>query len=102
MGMKAKADKIEFAMSKVPVEARKNLLAASESKEVMQALATHRYLGKRGDVHFKPGTEELDTAKAATTYKNFKNRFNDQMQAVRTKKEEPVKEVDEDHGHKLR
>ncbi|KTD54691.1 hypothetical protein [Legionella quateirensis] len=102
VGMNEKADKIESAMSKVPIEARKNLLASPESKEVLQALASHRYIGKRGNVYFKPGTEEINTEKAATTYKNFKSRFNDQMQAMKTSKEEPLKEVEEDHSPKMR
>ena len=102
VGMNEKADKIESAMSKVPIEARKNLLASPESKEVLQALASHRYLGKRGNVYYKPGTEEINTEKAATTYKNFKSRFNEQMQSMKTSKEEPAKDVEEHSSPKMR
>lgn len=102
VGMNEKADKIESAMSKVPIEARKNFLASPESKEVLQALATHRYLGKRGNVYFKPGTDEINTEKAATTYKNFKSRFNEQMKEMRSSKEEPVQKVEEHLGPKMR
>ncbi|RUR19060.1 hypothetical protein ELY21_05920 [Legionella sp. km535] len=102
VGMNEKADKIESAMSKVPIEARKNFIASPESKEVLQALATHRYLGKRGNVYFKPGTDEINTEKAATTYKNFKSRFNEQMKEMRSSKEEPVQKVEEHLGPKMR
>ncbi|MBL7480612.1 hypothetical protein [Legionella bononiensis] len=102
VGMNEKADKIESAMSKVPIEARKNLLASPESKEVLQALASHRYLGKRGNVYYKPGTEEINTEKAATTYKNFKSRFNDQMQSMKTSTEEPVQDVEKNSSPKMR
>ena len=51
IGMNAKATRIERAMGQVPLEDRKNLLSSNKTQGVMEALASHRYFGKRGNVY---------------------------------------------------
>lgn len=103
MGMNAKADKIEQAMVKVPIAERGKLVDSSSSTEVMQALASHRYLGKQGKVYLT-SKNEIDTEKSATTYKNFKARFIDQREKLNANSADQsnVKEVDENKGMKLK
>lgn len=74
IGMNAKAMRIERAMGKLPLEERKDLLASGKTKEVMEALASHRYFGKQGNV-YKNEKGGVDPKKAATSFKNFKERF---------------------------
>ncbi|MDI9819322.1 MULTISPECIES: hypothetical protein [unclassified Legionella] len=79
IGMKAKAKRIEEAMAKIPVEERIHFLKSKSSGEVMKALASHRYLGKRGNVYLDKH-DKIDCKKAATTYKNFHTKFFDTEQ----------------------
>lgn len=52
--------------------------ACEELTEVMKAMASHRHLGKRGDVYL---TErgQISTEDAAQTFKDFKVRFGNQI-----------------------
>lgn len=78
IGMKDKAHRIEQAMGNIPIEERTALLKSEGSSDVLKALASHRYFGKRGDVYLdrKGG---IDTDSAATTFKEFKAKFHNQM-----------------------
>lgn len=75
VGMKAKADRIEQAMAKIPLDERRDLLKSAKTQEVMEALASHRYFGKREAVYLNPNGG-VDPEKAATTFKNYKKQFN--------------------------
>ncbi|WP_133128425.1 hypothetical protein [Legionella nagasakiensis] len=69
-----KADRIERAMSHVPLEQR-GLVDYGETKEtndVLGALASHRHLGKRGRVYLTK-EHKIDEQRAAKTYTFFKN-----------------------------
>ena len=78
MGMKDKADRIESAMANVPIEQRTNFILSGGSTEVLKELASHRYLGKRGNVYLDE-RGHVDTDKAANTFKHFKQKFVAQM-----------------------
>jgi hypothetical protein len=75
MGMGAKADRINDAMSRVPVEDRGNILRGSseEAKNVRKALASHRHFW-RSDVYLD-ANNEVDATQAATSFRDFKDRF---------------------------
>ena len=81
IGMNAKAVRIETAMSQLSIEDRCNLLASDDLTEVMKAMASHRHLGKRGDVYL---TErgQIITNDAAQTFKDFKIKFGNQIPYV--------------------
>ena len=89
VGMGAKADRIEAAMAKVPVEERGNILRSTseEAKEVRKALASHRHFW-RSDVYLDE-KNEVDVTQAATTFRDFKNRFSAMKDPV-------VKEADKE------
>ena len=95
--MKPKADKIEQAMLNVPVEQRGQIFASNstEALEVQAALATHRHLGKRGNVYYNKGGE-IDESKAANSFKNLKQQFFRQ----RNETERPGKGFDKPKGNK--
>ena len=86
IGMKAKSLRIETAMLDVPVEDRVNFLQSPGSSKVMEALASHRYLGKRGNVYLNENGQ-VDTEKAATTFKEFKKKNAAQMTDSTTRNE---------------
>jgi len=89
IGMNAKATRIERAMGQVPLQDRKNLLSSKKTQGVMEALASHRYLGKRGNV-YKNEKGGVDPKKAATTFKNFKRQFKittEKLNSLETPKE---------------
>jgi hypothetical protein len=83
IGMIKKADKIEAAMRDVPIELRNQIFSLNKNHAeypkilaVQEAFATHRYLGKRGDVYYKdPSKMEIDETKAPTIFKTFKYQF---------------------------
>ncbi len=76
-GMKDKADRIENALAKIPVLQRVNFLQnnprTKEEKEVLKALASHRFWG--GRVH--PTEDAIDEKKAAKSFKDFKDKHAD-------------------------
>ncbi len=78
VGMKAKADRIEAAMANVPVEQRQNFLQSGAASQVLEALASHRHVGKRGNVYLNE-QGQIDLERAAATFKEFKKTFADQM-----------------------
>lgn len=84
--MNDKANRIEQAMARVPPAERVSLLQSEASKDVMKAIASHRYLGKRGKVYLTEGGE-IDTEKAATTFKNFKEKFKEELPERRERDE---------------
>lgn len=75
IGMNAKANRIEHAMAEVPLDERTHLLSSNKIQGIKEALASHRYLGKRGNVYKKSKNNEVDLKKAATTFKKFHNGF---------------------------
>jgi serine/threonine protein kinase len=83
IGMDKKADKIENAMCNVPIELRSQIFSLNKDHAeypkvlaVQEALATHRYLGKRGDVYYKDSDKkEIDETKAPTLFKTFKSQY---------------------------
>ncbi|MCC5792307.1 MAG: hypothetical protein JJT82_06850 [Legionellaceae bacterium] len=84
IGMHVKATRIERAMARLPLEERQQLLASRQTQEVMEALASHRYWGKRGNV-YKNEKGGVDPRQAATTFKHFKERFditNDKLDSL--------------------
>lgn len=86
-GMESKADKMEQAMGKVPIADRSQFLASEKSRDVMKAMATHRTLGKKEIYLTKTG--EIDTKKAAQSFKDFKRKFEQQM----AEKKEPQQDA---------
>lgn len=90
LGMSKKADSIETAMSNVPLQERKNILAGKSHAimKVKEALASHRHLHMREI--YKTSTGELDEGKAARAYSDFKNK----VQNMRASAEKPTKEED--------
>jgi hypothetical protein len=92
-GMKEKAKRIEDAMGQVPIEKRKNMhVESDDTREVLKQLAANRKIG--GIISSAPlksktteeGTKEvIDEAKAASSFKNFKER----IKAIQAKQEAP-------------
>ncbi len=71
VGMFAKASRIEKAMYNIPLEERKNLLGSKGFEDVEKMIASHRRFGIGGNVYLnKEG--EIDTSKAAASFKEFK------------------------------
>ena len=77
IGMSAKADRINAAMIKVPLAERSNVMTSKseEAKAVRMALASHRHLGKRGDVYLDKTTGEVDEKRAARSFHFFKDQM---------------------------
>ncbi|MDI1352160.1 MAG: hypothetical protein PSV35_05225 [bacterium] len=74
--MQSKANRLEQAMTKVPVMERAQIhKGENQAKEVLCAMASHRLSFNDGKVYLKNGV--IDENKAANTYKEFKNKFND-------------------------
>lgn len=96
IGMNAKATRIERAMGQVPLEDRKNLLSSNKTQGVMEALASHRYFGKRGNV-YKNEKGGVDPKKAATTFKKFREKFN-----IETKKLDSLKTPEANTGPRMK
>lgn len=88
VGKNAKAERIENAMSKLSIEERVHFFDSTKSKEVLKELASHRHWGKGGKVYLTEN--EIDTDKAATSFKDFKAKFQDQMKPRKPKEEEPT------------
>ncbi|KTD78832.1 hypothetical protein [Legionella waltersii] len=92
VGMKAKATRIENEMSKLSIEERCNFFGSDKSQQVLKAIASHRHWGKGGKTYItKEG--DIDQEKAAQSFKDFKMKFQAQIEAPKQqKKEEYVKE----------
>ena len=74
IGKGEKATLIETALQQVPVQDREHVFSDKEiGKEVREALASQRHIGKRGDV-YKKG-DEIDVEKAPNTYKRMHSFF---------------------------
>ena len=84
MGMATKADRIESAMANVPIEQRQNFILSGGSTEVLKALASHQSLFYSGTVYLNE-YGHIDTQKAETTFKDFKEKFKEQMAALDAK-----------------
>jgi serine/threonine protein kinase len=93
MGMKTKAKRIEQEMQDLSIEDRCDFASSNKFKEVMEVLASHTHYGKRNKVYFTK-TGEIDTKKAAKTYKEFKEKF----QSLTTEKH--TEESQEKHSKK--
>lgn len=89
VGMNAKATRIENEMSKLSIEERCNFLGSDKSEHVLKAIASHRHWGKEGTTYVtKSG--EIDQSKASQSFKDFKNKFKDQMDVPKQQKEEEI------------
>lgn len=91
VGMNAKADRIESAMSGVPIAERCKFLSSTKSTDVMKALASHRNFWK--DSVYVTEKGDIDTDKAAQTFKDFKGKFKAQR-AEGIKVDEPEEQVE--------
>jgi hypothetical protein len=78
VGMKNKAERIEKNMANLSIEERCNFFSSKKSEDVMKALASHRHLGKSNKTYLRK-TGEIDTKKAAKSYKHFKDKFQSLM-----------------------
>ena len=73
-GKNAKADRIEAALCNTPLAERATVITYEGSaNRVQEALASHRYLGKGGDV-YKKG-DQIDMDKSAHTFKMLKAEY---------------------------
>ena len=76
IGRDRKADRIDTAMGKVPIEDRcNNFLGSMPSREVMMALASHRHLQEKKEVTYLTKGGDIDEKKATSTFKNFRKKF---------------------------
>lgn len=95
LGKNNKAQRIENALLNVPVELRGKIFSEDpqliKNKEILAvkaALASHRYLGKRGNIYYKDEEKtDIDDKKAATTFRNLKKQFTE-MKMEQNEKEE--------------
>lgn len=69
IGKNAKANRIEQALVDLPLADRTHVISGAENR-VQEALASHRHLGKRGDIYKKDG--KIDVSRAARTFKQLK------------------------------
>lgn len=73
-GKKAKANRIEDALCNTPLHLRGNVIShTGPANKVQEALASHRHLGKSGNV-YKKG-DQIDIKEAAATFKRLKSEF---------------------------
>jgi serine/threonine protein kinase len=93
VGMNAKADRIETAMSNVSIQDRCDFLRSGSSIGVEKALASHRR-GETGKVHLTD-TLDIDTTKAAQSFKDFKKNYKDKMAVLKESKQEKSVEVEQ-------
>jgi hypothetical protein len=76
-----KAELIENALCHTPLDQRGTVITqAGPANKVQEALASHRHLGKGGDV-YKKGNE-IDVENAANTFKKLKAQFGKQQEEV--------------------
>lgn len=75
IGMHAKANRIEQAMTNVPVEERCNIMKGQipETVNVQKALASHRHFWKKGQEINQDGS--INEQRAATSFQMIKTRF---------------------------
>jgi serine/threonine protein kinase len=75
MGINTRADKIEQEMIHIPIQERRTLHQSETSSIVKQAIQSHHHLSK-------PATSDApqaNTTQVAATFKNFKERFAQQI-----------------------
>jgi serine/threonine protein kinase len=90
IGMHAKAKRIESAMAKLSIDERCNFFDSDNAQDVLQALASHRRLGKSGAVYKTP-TGAIDEKKAARAFKDFKGKFKDKLHDLKEQEQENTK-----------
>lgn len=89
IGKNAKAQRIEDALNRIPLEKRDKIFSLEDKSPelvaVRAALASHRHFGKRNDVYYADEKHtEIDAKKAATTYKQL---FKSQIEQHKNEKE---------------
>ncbi|MBL7480598.1 hypothetical protein [Legionella bononiensis] len=86
VGNEKKAQRIEHALARTPIEMRANVITApSPSNKVQDALASHRHWGYEGHV-YKDDKYEINLNKAADTFKMLKKQFTEDKAARETDK----------------
>ncbi len=97
IGMNAKADRIEAAMLKIPIEKRQQFMLSDEYSKVLKELASHRHLQKQGKVYLD-NNNQIDPKKAAEAFKEFKTKYIDTMiESTSTNKNSS--DPEEPHSH---